>query len=83
MTDETVKDFHLMHYVYFLSNATQRGEGNLYLASARGAGVRRSDIDNATEQVKAGLAHLDKDVVVVPTSVSYLATCTSEEFNAN
>lgn len=83
MTDKTLKDFHMMHYVYYFSNSTQRGEGNLYLATAVRAGVRKADISNATEQVRLGLTHLSEDVIVVPTSISYLGTCTTEEFNAS
>lgn len=83
MTDKLVKDFHMMHYVYYFSNSTQRGEGNLYLSTATGAGVRRRDLDHAVAQIKAGMSHLGEDVVVLPTSVSYLISCTTEEFNAS
>lgn len=82
MKDEVI-DFYLMHYVYFLSNGTERGEGNLYLATIAGSGVRKNNIENAKAHVKDGLKHLDVNVVVVTTSISYLTSCTSEEFYAD
>jgi hypothetical protein len=53
------------------------------MATATGAGVRAADIDTALAQVKAGLEHLDKDVVVLPTNICYLTSCTTEEFHAS
>lgn len=83
MTDKLTKDFYLMHYVYYFNEGTQRGEGNLYLATRTGAGVRRADIDGAIDQVTVGLKNnLEVDVVVVPTNISYLTSCSSEEFHA-
>lgn len=80
---QEIYDFHLANYVYYFANATQKGEGTLYLATERGAGIRKANIDLAVETVRAGLEETMKaPVVVVLQTVSYLATCTKEEFEA-
>lgn len=78
-----MKDFYLMHYTYYFSNSTQKGEGTLYLATNIGIGVRKADIDGATATVAKGLANLDPNVVVVPSNICYLTTCTDEDFYAD
>lgn len=83
MTEE-IRDYYLAHYVYYFANATQKGEGNLYLATVHGTGVRKSNIDNALAQMAAGLEDkLQTPVVVVMQNISYLASCTETEFNAS
>lgn len=82
MQQETF-DFYLANYVYYFSNGTQKGEGNLYLATNAGAGVRKANIDLARETVRSGLEEtLETPVVVVIQTISYLATCTKEDFEA-
>lgn len=86
MTDKLVKDFYMLHYVYYFNAGTQRGEGNVYLATTTGTGVRKMDIDDTIDQIIVGLhnSSLDADdFVVVPTGVFYLTSCTSEEFHAS
>lgn len=85
MTDKLVKDFYLMHYVYYWNDGTHRGEGNLYLETQTGAGVRKENIDGAIDHVTVGLVNsLDtNNVVVVPTGVFYLTSCTTEEFHGS
>ncbi|WPK29406.1 hypothetical protein [Escherichia phage vB_EcoM_EP57] len=70
MTEE-IRDYYLAHYVYYFANATQKGEGNLYLATGHGTGVRKSE------------DKLQTPVVVVMQNISYLASCTETEFNAS
>ncbi len=76
-----MKDFYLMHYTYYFANSTEKGEGTLYLAATPGRGVRKADIEGAGVQVIEALSHLGSDVIVVPNSISYLSTCTEEEFH--
>lgn len=85
MTDNLVKDFYLMHYVYYVNTGTQRGEGNLYLSTQTGSGVRKVDIEGAVDQVLIGLRNNleTSDVVVVPTGVFYLTSCTEEHFHSS
>lgn len=85
MTDKLVKDFYMMHYVYYWNDGTHRGEGNLYLQTTTGTGVRKADIDGAVDHVTVGLVNnLEaSSVVVVPTGVFYLTSCTAEEFHAS
>lgn len=78
-----MKDFYLMHYTYYFSSGTQKGEGTLYLAADQGSGIRKANIDGAVGEVRRGLTSLDPDVVVVPNSISYLTTCTDEQFYAS
>lgn len=86
MTDKLVQDFYMLHYVYYFNAGTQRGEGNVYLATTTGAGVRKMDIDDTVDQIIIGLSNSmleATDFVVVPTGVFYLTSCTSEEFHAS
>lgn len=81
--NQEIYDFHLAHYVYYFANATQKGEGMLYLATEHQAGVRKANIDMAVEKVRLGLEEqLKTPVVVVLQNVSYLASCTKEAFEA-
>ena len=77
------QDFYMMHYSYYFNGGTQKGEGNVYLATATGAGVRKADIDGATAQIFIGLQNnLEaNDIVIVPTGVFYLTSCSTEEFH--
>lgn len=83
MTDKLVKDFYMMHYVYYWNDGTNRGEGNLYLETQTGTGVRKEHIDGAIDHVTVGLVNNlgANSVVVVPTGIFYLTSCTPEEFN--
>lgn len=83
MTDKLVKDFYMMHYVYYWNDGSNRGEGNLYLETQTGTGVRKEHIDGAIDHVTVGLVNNlgANSVVVVPTGIFYLTSCTPEEFN--
>ena len=82
MTNKMTQDFYMMHYVYYWNDGTQRGEGNLYLATPTGTGVRKVNIDEAIDHVVVGLQNnLGTGVVVVPTAISYLTSCSSEDFH--
>ena len=81
MTDKLNKDFYLMHYNYYFNDGQQKGEGTCYLMTDLGTGVRKKDIDGAINQVMIGLQNnLEVLVVVVPTAISYLTSCNSEDF---
>jgi len=83
MTNKSVKDFYLMHYVYYFYDGSQRGEGNLYLSTPTGTGVRKAEVELATNEAAVGLQNnLQTEVVVVVTNISYLTSCTEDEFNA-
>lgn len=80
---EEIRDYYLAHYVYYFANATQKGEGNLYIATTHGTGIRKSNMDNALAQVTGALEDkLKTQVVVVMQNISYLASCSEAEFNA-
>lgn len=84
MTNKLTQDFYLVHYNYFTNNATERGEGICYIATPTGHGIRKMDIDQVVLEVTIGLSNSSAGAsVVVPTSISYLTSCSPDEFYAS
>lgn len=83
MNNENINDYYLLHYSYYFANGTQKGEGNLYVATTHGTGVRLANIEGALEQARLGLEDkLQVPVIVVIQNVAYLSSCTEDEFKA-
>lgn len=84
MTNKLTKDFYLVHYNYYTHDNTVRGEGICYISTPTGGGVRKTDIEDMITQVVAGLSNSSAGTaMVVPTSVSYLTSCSAEEFEGS
>ena len=84
MTDKLTKDFYMVHYNYYTHDNTVRGEGICYISTPIGTGVRKADIEEMVSQVAVGLSNSSAGTaMVVPTSVNYLTSCSTEEFNAS